>query len=89
MECMEGKELFDRVVEQQRFSEADAVEAVNQMLLSINYLHVNGCIHRDIKLENFLYTKIGSRGCTRHGVAGACSVCNVQSHEVLDNHYYD
>ena len=60
MECMEGKELFDRVTEKKRFSEYDAAEAVRQMLLAVNYLHNNGIVHRDLKLENFLYDKMGS-----------------------------
>mmetsp|Transcript_50417 Transcript_50417/g.117679 ORF Transcript_50417/g.117679 Transcript_50417/m.117679 type:complete len:568 (-) Transcript_50417:94-1797(-) len=60
MECMEGKELFDRVTERKRFSEYDAAEAVRQMLLAVNYLHSHGIVHRDLKLENFLYDKLGS-----------------------------
>jgi len=60
MECLEGGELFDRVTERKRYSEHDAAEAVRQMLLSLNYLHVNGIVHRDLKLENFLYDKKGS-----------------------------
>eukprot|EP00971_Amphidinium_carterae_P089555 1772580-Amphidinium_carterae.1 len=60
MECMEGGELFDRIVEKKQFTEVDAAKAVNQMLLAVNYLHSNGCTHRDIKLENFLYTRVDS-----------------------------
>lgn len=55
MECMEGGELFDRVMMRKRFTERDAAEAVWQMLLSINYLHSHDIVHRDLKLENFLY----------------------------------
>merc|ERR1719230_1407167 len=55
MECMEGGELFDRVSELKRFSERDAADAIWQMLLSLNYIHSHGIVHRDLKLENFLY----------------------------------
>lgn len=60
MECMEGGELFERLVSQKRFSEATAAHSVWQMLLAVNYIHSHGVVHRDIKLENFLYeTKEG------------------------------
>lgn len=57
MECLEGGELFDRVTERKRFSEHDAAEAARQMLLAVNYLHTNGIVHRDLKLENFLFDR--------------------------------
>lgn len=57
MECMEGGELFDRVTERKIFSEKDAASTTNQMLLAVNYLHGRGIVHRDLKLENFLYER--------------------------------
>jgi len=55
MECMDGGELFDRVIEKKRFSEAEASDALRQMLLALNYIHSHGIVHRDVKLENFIY----------------------------------
>ncbi|CAE7305452.1 CPK1 [Symbiodinium necroappetens] len=55
MECMEGGELFDRVTTLKKFGERDAADAVSQMLLALNYIHSHGIVHRDLKLENFLY----------------------------------
>jgi len=60
MECMEGGELFERLTEVKRFCEHDAADAIWQMLLALNYIHSHGIVHRDIKLENFLYDKKGS-----------------------------
>mmetsp|Transcript_8925 Transcript_8925/g.16035 ORF Transcript_8925/g.16035 Transcript_8925/m.16035 type:complete len:580 (-) Transcript_8925:12-1751(-) len=55
MECMEGGELFQRVLERKRFNDRDSAEAAEQMLLAVNYIHNQGVVHRDLKLENFLY----------------------------------
>jgi len=57
MECMEGGELFERVQKLKTFSEKDAAHAVWQMLLAVNYLHRHDVVHRDLKLENFLFER--------------------------------
>lgn len=50
-----GGELFDRIVQQGRFTEHDALLVVVQMLEAITYLHERNIVHRDIKPENVLY----------------------------------
>jgi calcium-dependent protein kinase len=55
MECLEGGELFDRVSNLKVFSERDAAKTAKQMLLAVKYLHEKNIVHRDLKLENFLY----------------------------------
>lgn len=55
MECMAGGEMFDRIMKLKVFSGKEAADATYQMLLAVNYLHSHGIVHKDIKLENFLY----------------------------------
>jgi calcium-dependent protein kinase len=55
MECAAGGELYDRVKKLKFFPEQKAADATRQILLAVNYLHSRGMVHRDLKLENFLY----------------------------------
>jgi len=55
MECLEGGELYDRVVQKGKLPERESKEAIRQMLLVLAYLHGRGIVHRDVKLENFLF----------------------------------
>lgn len=54
-ECCEGGELYSRLSSAGTYDEADAAEATYQMLLAVAYLHSHNIVHRDLKLENFLY----------------------------------
>ena len=58
MELCTGGELFDRLYDQpeSRFSETDARVLITKMLKGLNYLHLNGIVHRDLKLENYIFT---------------------------------
>mmetsp|Transcript_96553 Transcript_96553/g.191379 ORF Transcript_96553/g.191379 Transcript_96553/m.191379 type:complete len:541 (-) Transcript_96553:94-1716(-) len=59
MECLEGGELFARVRSQKCLKEEDAARVTWQMLQAVNYIHSQGIVHRDLKLENWLYDKEG------------------------------
>jgi calcium-dependent protein kinase len=56
MELCSGGDLFERTKAAAPFSEADAAIIIRQVLRCVNYLHERGICHRDLKLENFLFT---------------------------------
>jgi len=53
-----GGDLFDRLDEQPdyHYTENQCAHLVKQMLSSVRYLHSKKVIHRDLKLENFIFS---------------------------------
>ena len=62
MELCTGGELFDLLYEQKdcKFSEIECATLAMKMLSAVNYLHSMEICHRDLKLENFIFTNKGS-----------------------------
>lgn len=56
-EYCEGGELYFSLQERGVYSDVDAAEAARQMLRAVGYLHAHKVVHRDLKLENFLYER--------------------------------
>ena len=58
MEPLLGGELYDRLGAQPegRFSEPDAAQILWQVVSAVAYLHEEGIIHRDLKLENYVFS---------------------------------
>eukprot|EP00299_Pterocystis_sp_00344_P006014 c17769_g1_i1.p1 GENE.c17769_g1_i1~~c17769_g1_i1.p1 ORF type:complete len:498 (-),score=100.37 c17769_g1_i1:53-1546(-) len=59
MEYLQGGELFDRIVERQKYNENDAKFVAARILDAIRYLHANDIVHRDVKPENLLFDRHG------------------------------
>jgi hypothetical protein len=63
-ELLSGGDLFDRLDAQpmEHYSEGQCARLVKQMLSAVRYIHSKGIIHRDLKLENFLFDDPGPEG---------------------------
>jgi len=57
MELMEGGELYDEIIRRKLFTEADASYIMRQLIEALAYLHEQGIVHRDLKLENLLLVR--------------------------------
>ncbi|KAK3842001.1 MAG: kinase-like domain-containing protein [Linnemannia gamsii] len=47
-------ELFDQIIDKQKFTESEARHIFRQVLHGVKYLHDRGVVHRDLKPENIL-----------------------------------
>jgi len=58
MEVCNGGELFDRIVEKEHYSEADAAKVICKVAHALHYCHTRDdpIVHRDLKPENLLLT---------------------------------
>lgn len=93
-----GGELFDYLAEKGRIAEDEARVLFGQLCLAVAYLHDNGIVHRDLKLENVLLdercrVKLGDFGFTREFEKGAfmetfCGTTGYASPEMLQGKKY-
>lgn len=54
LEYITGGELFDRIIELQRYSEKEASHVMRQALSGLKHMHDKNLVHRDLKPENLL-----------------------------------
>ncbi|KAJ3445715.1 serine/threonine-protein kinase dclk3 [Anaeramoeba flamelloides] len=57
MEYVSGGELFQKLQQDEKFSEKQTSKIIKMILLALQYLHKNQIVHRDLKPENILYTE--------------------------------
>lgn len=79
-ELCSGGDLFDRLDAQPelKYTEAACAHVMKQIISSVSYLHSKDIIHRDLKLENFLFQdntqdgelKMIDFGLSKHFVKG-------------------
>jgi len=93
MELLGGGELFDRIVEREKYTEHDAKEVAAQILEAIRYVHSKNVVHRDLKPENILFVgetlKVTDFGFAaiydkRVGLTQSCGTPEYVAPEILD-----
>jgi calcium-dependent protein kinase len=71
MECLEGGDLFDKMAGKRScFNEDEASKMLSQLLSAVNYMHRNGVVHRDVKMENIVFDKHGCLKLIDFGLSG-------------------
>ena len=55
MELCEGKEVFEKIIQEGCLTELKVCQVLYKVLVAINYCHTIGISHRDIKPENILF----------------------------------
>ncbi|XP_028409650.1 ribosomal protein S6 kinase alpha-5-like isoform X2 [Dendronephthya gigantea] len=55
MEYLQGGELFDRIRQKKKFTEAEASVLIRKIVSAVAFMHSRGVVHRDIKPENLLF----------------------------------
>ncbi|CAM9585489.1 unnamed protein product [Chrysoparadoxa australica] len=103
-ELITGGELFDRIVEKQRFKEDEARFYFRQLVDGVAYCHSQGVCHRDLKPENILLDGEGNVKISDFGLSNlysggddealkllhtTCGTPNYVAPEVLADRGYD
>ncbi len=56
MEYAGGGELLERITEGKIFKEKQIALYMHKLLSAVNHMHQKGVVHRDLKLENIMFS---------------------------------
>ncbi len=73
MEYVEGKTVYDDIVEMTRYSEKEALNVIIQVAQALEHAHAAGFVHRDVKPKNIMIANDGAVKLADMGLARAVS----------------
>jgi serine/threonine protein kinase len=91
MEYVEGHTVYEHLVKQGPYSEAEALDVVTQIARALDHAHQAGLMHRDVKPKNILITKDGIAKLADMGLARAVSdreAAEAEAGKALGTPYY-
>lgn len=91
MEYVEGYTVYERLVKEGPYAEADALDVVIQIAKALDHAHQAGLMHRDVKPKNILITKKGVAKLADMGLARAVSdreAAEAEAGKALGTPYY-
>ena len=75
MELCDGGELFESIIRNRRYPEAEAARVIRAVISAVHYMHSNGIVHGDIKPENVVLLSADSRTKVRVVDFGQAARC--------------
>lgn len=88
MEYVEGNSLAHYLSREIRFSDADVLSVMVQLLDALDHAHIQGVWHRDIKPANLIITRAGKLKVADFGIARIESIGLTQVNSVIGTPSY-